>query len=120
MSSFMDSAAWQEVRTYSVLVLVINNEWQLLLFLQAGPIMEDKLNKMWPLSLRVSRFRKGRYKPANAGLQVAGLLYSNAGGGGSSCRNMVPTEKEEIPAQHMSTALLRYLTCETDMTLFSH
>lgn len=62
MSSFMDSTAWQEVRTYSVLVLVINNKSQLLLFLQAGPIMEEKPNKMWPLSLRVSRFQKGKFR----------------------------------------------------------
>lgn len=114
MSSFIDSTAWQEVRTYSVLVLVINNKSQLLLSLQAGPLMEEELNNMWPLSLRVSCFRKGRHKPATPGSWAYVLRWD------MKYRNMVPTEKGEIRAQHMSTALLRYLTCETDMTLFSH
>ena len=51
MSAFIDSTAGQEVRTYAVLVLVINNKSQLLLFLQAGPIMEEKLNKINVASL---------------------------------------------------------------------
>lgn len=54
-------------RTSSVVVLVINNKSQFLLFLQARPIREEKLNEVQLFSVKgFIIFRKGDSRVVNA------------------------------------------------------
>lgn len=80
MNSFLDGTAWHSGRTCSVLVFVINNKSQFLLFLQAGPMREEKSNEMWLLPSGKSEFAERETQTTNTGPCVVQLMYSDGVG----------------------------------------
>lgn len=99
-------------RTPSVVVLVINNRSQFLLFLQARPIREEKLNEVWLLSVKgFIIFRKGDS-------WVVSLMSSRGGGKeGTGMWFKQGRETASVAQAHllMPTVLPKYLTSLMDM-----